>query len=352
MLACIKTANGKVEMMDLPVPEPAEGEIVIKMSMATVCGTDMHFLDEFVNEMVNGIYPGVLRPEGLPMGHEAVGTVHAVGPGVTRFQPGDRVISSCLVGCGKCHECMTVDHSVCSGGGRVMFGCQAEYYTAPYADINVARVPDGVSDEAAVLATDIISTGFGAIERAGAGFGDSVAIFAQGPVGLCATAGARARGCGLIIAVDALPERLEMSKKFGANVVINAKEKDAVAEILAITDGEGVDVAVEAVGTQPTFEACTRVLRRGGTVSSIGVYGLTPQVSMPTIVRSFLHRKIVTTLCPSGRDRMEHLLALLQNGSVDLTALFTHRLKLADAPKAYELFRSKTEGVLKIAITP
>jgi len=352
VLACIKTANGKVEMMDLPVPEPAEGEIVVKMSMATVCGTDMHFLDEFPNEVLEHTYPGNLKPEGLPMGHEAVGIVHAVGPGVTRFQPGDRVISSCLVGCGKCHECMTVDYSVCSGGGRVMFGCQAEYYTAPYADINVARVPDGVSDEAAVLATDIISTGFGAIERAGAGFGDSVAIFAQGPLGLCATAGARARGCGLIIAVDAVPERLEMSKKFGANVVINAKEKDAAAEIMALTGGEGVDVAVEAVGTQPTFEACTRVLRRGGTVSSIGVYGLTPQVSMPTIVRSFLHRKIVTTLCPSGRDRMEHLLALLQNGSVDLTALFTHRLKLADAPKAYDLFRSKTEGVLKIAITP
>jgi len=350
--ACIKTANGKVEMMDLPVPEPGEGEIVIKMSMATVCGTDMHFLDEFINEMVNGIYPGVLRPEGLPMGHEAVGTVHSVGPGVTRFQPGDRVISSCLVGCGKCHECMTVDFSVCSGGGRVMFGCQAEYYTAPFAELNTAKVPDGVSDEAAVLATDIISTGFGAIERAGAGFGDSVAIFAQGPLGLCATAGARARGCGLIIAVDAVPERLEMSKKLGANIVINAKEKDAVSEILNMTGGDGVDVAVEAVGTQPTFEACTRVLRRGGTVSSIGVYGLTPQVSMPTIVRSFLHRKIVTTLCPSGRDRMEHLLALLQNGSVDLTPLFTHRLKLADMPKAYDLFRAKTEGVLKIAVTP
>ena len=352
MLACIKTANGKVEMMDLPVPEPGEGEIVIKMSMATVCGTDMHFLDEFVNEMVNGIYPGVLRPEGLPMGHEAVGIVHAVGPGVTRFQPGDRVISSCLVGCGKCHQCMTVDYSVCSGGGRVMFGCQAEYYTAPYADINVARVPDGVSDEAAVLATDIISTGFGAIDRAGAGFGDSVAIFAQGPLGLCATAGARARGCGLIIAVDAVPERLEMSKKFGANVVINAKEKDAVAEIMSLTGDVGVDIAVEAVGTQATFEACTKVVRRGGTVSSIGVYGLSPHISMPTAVPSFLHRNIVTTLCPSGRDRMEHLLALLQNGSVDLTALFTHRLKLADAPKAYDLFRSKTEGVLKIAITP
>ncbi|MDP2675048.1 MAG: zinc-binding dehydrogenase [Dehalococcoidia bacterium] len=356
MLACIKTANGKVEMMDLPVPEPAEGEIVIKMSMATVCGTDMHFLDEFPNELVEFTYPGNLKPEGLPMGHEAVGIVHAVGTGVTRFQPGDRVISSCLVGCGKCHECMTVDHSMCTGSGgrvgRVLFGCQAEYYRVPFAEVNVAMVPDGVSDEHAVLATDILSTGFGAIDRAEAGFGDSVAVFAQGPLGLCATAGARARGCGLIIGVDSVPERLEMSKKLGANVVINHTEKDAVAEIMALTNNQGVDVAVEAVGTQATFESCTKVVRRGGTVSSIGVYGLLPQISIPTAVPSFLYRNIITTLCPSGHDRMEHLLALLQNGSVDLTALFTHRMKLADTAKAFDLFRSKTEGVLKIAITP
>ena len=352
MLACIKTANGKVEMMDLPVPEPAEGEIVIKMSMATVCGTDMHFLDEFVNEMVNGIYPGVLRPEGLPMGHEAVGIVHAVGPGVTRFQPGDRVISSCLVGCGKCHECMTVDYSVCSGGGRVMFGCQAEYYRVPFAEANVAKVPEGVSNEAALLATDIMSTGFGAIDRADPGFGDSVAVFAQGPLGLMATAGARARGCGLIIGVDTVPERLEMSRKFGANVVINAQEKDAATEIMALTNNVGVDVAVEAVGTQATFQACTNVVRRGGTVSSIGVYGLTPQISMPTGSPSFFHRRIVTTLCPSGRHRMEHLLRLLEHGGIDLEPIFTHRLELADMPKAYDLFRAKTEGVLKIAVTP
>jgi threonine dehydrogenase-like Zn-dependent dehydrogenase len=350
--ACVKTANGKVEMLDLPVPEPAEGEIVLKMSMATVCGSDMHFLDEFPNELVAGLFPGTVLPQGLPMGHEGVGVVHAVGAGVTRFQEGDRVIASCLVGCGKCHECMTVDHSVCSGGGRVLFGCQAEYYTVPFADINAAKLPDGVSDEAAILATDIMSTGFGAIERAGAGFGDSVAIFAQGPLGLCATAGARARGCGLIIAVDAVPERLEMSRRFGANVVINPKEKDPVTEIMALTNNVGVDIAVEAVGTQATFEACTRAVRRGGTVSSIGVYGLTPQVSMPTLSPSFLHRRIVTTLCPSGRDRLENLLGLLQNGDIDLTPLFTHRMKLADCPKAYELFRSKADGVLKIAVTP
>ncbi len=353
MQACVKTENGKVEMMDLPIPEPGEGEIVVKMSMTTVCGTDMHLLDEFPNEMVEGVFPGVLRPEGLPMGHEGVGTVHAVGPGVSRLQPGDRVIASGFTCCGKCPQCMHGDYGACTGGGRLMFGCQGDYYLVPDAEVCVTKVPEAVSDEAATLATDIMSTGFGAIERAEAEVGDRVAIFAQGPLGLCATAGARALGCGLIIAVDTLPGRLEVSKKFGANVVINPKEKDPVAEIMALTNNEGVDVAVEAVGTQPTFEAATRVVRPGGTVSSVGVYGLTPQLSMPTIgVSSLYHRKIVTTLCPSGRDRMERLLSLLQNGDVDLTPLFTHRMKLAGCPKAYDLFRSKAEGVLKIAITP
>ncbi|HEU4760386.1 MAG TPA: zinc-binding dehydrogenase [Dehalococcoidia bacterium] len=352
MLACVKPAMGKVELIDVPIPEPGPGQIVVKMTMCTVCGTDMHFLDEFPNEMMAGIWPDAMLPQGVPMGHEAVGTVHSVGAGVTRFKPGDRVIASCLTGCGQCHECMRVDYSVCTGGGRVMFGCQSEYFVVPYGEINTAKVPDSVSDEQALLVTDIMSTGFGAIERAGAGIGDSVAIFAQGPLGLCATAGARARGCGLIVAVDAVPERLEMSKRLGANVVINPKEKDPVAEIMALTNNEGVDVAVEAVGTQATFEACTRAVRRGGTVSSIGVYGLTPAVSMPTLAPSFLHRKIVTTLCPSGRDRLEHLLGIIQYGNVDLTPLFTHRMKLSDVGKAYELFRSKAEGVLKIAITP
>ncbi|MFQ5473161.1 MAG: zinc-binding dehydrogenase, partial [Dehalococcoidia bacterium] len=267
------------------------------------------------------------------------------------LKEGDRVSAPCMIGCGSCHECMTVDFSQCTGGGRVLFGCQAEYYRIPYADVNAGIVPDSVSDEMAVLASDILSTGFGAVERAETGFGDSVAIFAQGPVGLCATAGARARGAGLIIGIDTIPERLEMSKKFGANVVINAKEKNAVQEIQALTGGAGVDVAIEAVGTQATFEQCTQAVRRGGTVSSVGVYGLTPALSMPTLAPSFLHRKVVTTLCPSGRDRMEHLVKLIEHAGVDLASIFTHRMTLDDMPKAYDLFRSKGEGVLKIAIT-
>ena len=147
--------------------------------------------------------------------------------------------------------------------------------------------------------------------------------------------------------------RLEMSKRFGANVVINPKEEDPVAKIMSLTGGSGVDVAVEAVGTQATFESCTKAIRRGGVVSSVGVYGLVPQLTMPTFTApSFLHRKVVTTLCPSGSARMESLLALIENAGVDLHPLFTHRMTLDETPKAYDLFRSKAEGVLKIAITP
>ncbi len=352
MLVCVKTENGKLEMMDLPVPEPGPGQIVVKMILSTICGTDMHFLDEIPNEALAIGYPGIVRPEGLPMGHEGVGIVHTVGEGVIGFEPGDRVIASCLTSCGRCTECLHGDYSVCTGGGTMLTGCQAEYFLIPDANISAAKVPDGITDEQAILPTDIMSTGFGAIDRADVGFGDTVAVFAQGPVGLCATAGAAARGCGLIIGVDTIPERLEMAKRLGADVVINPEESDPVAEIMALTNNAGVDVAVEAVGTQATFEACNKVVRRGGTISSVGVYGMTPTVSMPTMSMSFLHRRVVSTLCPSGRDRLEHLLAVLQHRKLDLSVLFTHRMKLADAPSAYDLFRDKTEGVLKIAITP
>jgi threonine dehydrogenase-like Zn-dependent dehydrogenase len=143
-----------------------------------------------------------------------------------------------------------------------------------------------------------------------------------------------------------------MAKKFGANVVINPQEKDPVAEIQRLTEARGADVAVEAVGLQATFDAATRCIRVGGTVSSIGVYGILPQVSMATMAPSFLHRKVITTLCPGGHDRLTHLMNLIQYGNVDLSPLFTHRMKLSETPAAYDLFRSKTEGVLKIALTP
>jgi len=356
MQSCIKTAPGKVEMLDIPIPTPGPGEIVIKTTLGTVCGSDMHFLDDIPTELIIPLYPsmaGFLAGlPGLPMGHEGVGIVHAVGEGVTRFQPGDRVCSSCLTGCGKCIQCLTGDYGICTGGGRCLFGTEGEYFVVPFADINVAKVPDEVSDEHAILATDIMSTGFGAIERAEMKTGDSVAIFAQGPLGLCATAGARARGAGLVITVESVPERIEASKKLGANVVINPQEKDPVSGIMSLTNGQGADVTVEAVGLQVTFDGATRSVRRGGTVSSIGVYGALPQLSMSTIAPSFYHRKVVMTFCPSGYERLNHLFDIIRYGKVDLSPLFTHRMKLSQTPEAYELFRERREGVLKIALTP
>jgi alcohol dehydrogenase len=352
MQTCVKTALGKVEMTELPDPKPGPDDIVVKTTMATVCGTDMHFLDEIPTELLYVAYPTTAKPPGLSMGHEGVGIVHEVGSNVSGFQPGDRVVASCLPGCGKCVQCYTGDYGICTGGGGCLFGCQGDYFVVPFGQINCAKIPDGVSDEQAILTADIMSTGFSALERAEMKMGDTVAIFAQGPVGLCATAGARARGAGLIIAVDPVPERLEMAKKFGANIVINPEEKDPVSEIQKLTDGKGADVGVEAVGTQATLDGATRCIRRGGTASSVGVYGLLPQVSLNTLAPSFLHRKLVSTLCPSGHDRLTHLLNLIAYGNVDLSPLFTHRMKLSEAPAAYDLFRSKTEGVLKIALTP
>lgn len=355
MQACLKTSVGKVEIVDIAIPDPGPEEIVIKTSMATICGSDMHFLDEVPNEALAPVFPGVVLPEGMLMGHEGVGTVHSVGERVTRFKPGQRVMSACITSCGKCKECMHGDYGVCTADGpygRPLFGCQAEYYRVPHAEMTTVEVPGDISDEAALLASDLLTTSLGAIERADASYGDSVAIFAQGPVGLCATIGAHLRGCGMIIAVDTIPERLEWAKKLGANVVINAKEEDPVSRIMALTNGEGVDVSVEALGSQPTFEAASRVVRRGGTLSSLGIYTMMPALSMPTLVQSFLHRRIVTTICPSGYDRMEKMLNLIRYRKLELEPLFTHRFSISEMPKAYDLFRSKGDGVLKVAVTP
>jgi threonine dehydrogenase-like Zn-dependent dehydrogenase len=232
---------------------------------------------------------------------------------------------------------------------NLLFGCQGEYYLVQNANLNMAKVPDDLDDEQVLFVSDIMSTGFAAIESSGLRFGDSVAIFAQGPVGLCATAAARARGAGLIITVESIPSRVAMSKKLGADRVLEPAK--AVDEIRAMTGGAGVDVAVEALGNQATLESALRVTRWGGTVSSVGVYGAFPTLSIPTS-GTFLHRKIVTTLCPIGSDRLRRLMSLVRHAKVDLKPLFTHQVKLADTPEAYDLFRSRADGVIKVAIRP
>jgi threonine dehydrogenase-like Zn-dependent dehydrogenase len=232
---------------------------------------------------------------------------------------------------------------------NLLFGAQGEYFLVQHAELNMTKVPDALDDEAVLFATDIMSTGFGAIESAGLRYGDSVAVFAQGPVGLCVTAGARARGAGLVVAVESVPARVAMAKRLGADVVLEPAE--AVEKIMTMTGGKGVDVAVEALGNQATLEAAARVTRFGGTVSSVGVYSKFPTVALPTD-GTFLHRRFVTTLCPGGADRLRRMMDLVQYGKVDLTPLFTHSMKLSETPAAYDLFRSRRDGVIKIALRP
>lgn len=338
---CIKTGPHAVGMAQIPYPDaPGPGQALIRTTLSTICGSDMHIVDEMP------------VPAGIPMGHEAIGVVEAVGAGVTSFKAGDRVAAGCLSCCGTCRRCMEADQSICetfNAPGNLLFGAQGEFFMVNGAQAGLAKVPDTLADEQVLFVTDIMSTGFAAIERAEIRPGDTVAVFAQGPVGLCATAGARTYGAGTIIAVESIPERVAMAKRFGADIVLDPA--DAVEKILGLTGGKGVDIAVEALGHQVTFENACRVVRNGGTVSSVGVYGAFPELKFATS-GSFIHRKLVTTLCPVGTARLERLMAMVAGGKVDLTPLLTHSMKLSETPAGYDLFRRKEGGVLKIALRP
>lgn len=337
---CVKTAEGGVGMTTIPYPDqPGPGQALIRTTLSTICGSDIHVLDHLP------------VPPGVPMGHEAVGVVEAVGAGVTAFKPGDRVASSCLTCCGTCRRCQEGEQQLCEtfgSPGNLIFGAQGEYYLVNGAQTTLAKIPDNLEDEQVLFVTDIMSTGFGAIERAPVRPGDSVAIFAQGPVGLCATAGARTYGAGLIIAVEGVPERAAMAKRMGADVVVDPA--NAVAEIQRLT-GRGVDIAVEALGHQATFENACRSVRLGGTVSSVGVYGGYSELQLP-VGASFYQFKLVTTFCPVGTARQERLMSLIATGKVDLRPLLSHSFKIAETPAAYDLFRKREGGVLKIALRP
>ena len=202
------------------------------------------------------------------------------------------------------------------------------------------------------MCPDIMSTGFAGAESGGVRIGDMVAVFAQGPIGLCATAGARLRGASTIFAVERLPERIEMAQKLGADHVIDFSRTDPVDEIMTLTDGRGVDVAIEALGLQQTFEACLRVLKPGGTLSSLGVYSDDLKIPLDAFTAGLGDHRIVTSLCPGGKERMRRLMNSIAGERVDLKPLVTHRYSLDDIEEAYDLFGNQRDGVLKIAVTP
>jgi threonine dehydrogenase-like Zn-dependent dehydrogenase len=235
--------------------------------------------------------------------------------------------------------------------GNTINGCQAEYVLVPNAQANLAKIPAGLSDEDVILCPDIMSTGFSAAERGNVRIGDAVVVFAQGPIGLCATAGAKLSGASLIIGVDRIPARLEMARSMGADVVLNYAEQDVVAEVRRLTGG-GADVAIEALGTQATFENALRCVRPGGTVSSLGVYSGHLQVPLDALVAGLGDHTIVTSLCPGGKERMRRLMNTVAAGRFSPRPLLTHSFRLNQIEEAYELFGHQRDGVLKVAIRP
>jgi threonine dehydrogenase-like Zn-dependent dehydrogenase len=282
---------------------------------------------------------------------------------VKGYAKGDRVVIGAITPCGQCRACLSNDGAQCGHGGdglealggwrfgNTINGCQAEYVVVPDAQANLAKIPDDLSDEDVVLCPDIMSTGISAAERGEVRIGDAVAIFAQGPIGLCATAGARLCGASLIIGVESVPKRMEFAKRMGADVVLNPKEQDVVAEIKRLTGG-GVDVAIEALGLQTTFENCLRSVRPGGVVSSLGVYSGHLIMPLDAIAAGLGDHTIRTTLCPGGKERMRRLMNIVRAKRFPFRDLVTHSFTLSQIDEAYDLFGHQRDGVLKVAIRP
>lgn len=345
MKALVFNGDQKISLDDRPIPKAGSGEAVIEITLTTICGTDVH--------IVKGEYP-VKR--GLTLGHEAVGRIYELGSGISGYEVGERVLVGAITPCGQCNYCLGGNLSQCGGTmggwklGNTIDGVQAQYALIPFAQANMAKIPDELTDEQVILLADIASTGFSASESAQVKIGDSVAIFAEGPIGLCATAGAKLRGAGQIFAVDSNSVRLEQSLRMGAHHAIDISQKDPVEEILRLTERRGVDVAIEALGRQETFENALRVLRPGGTLSSLGVYSGKLAIPLEPFAAGLGDHKIVTTLCPGGKERMRRLMELVLHHRIDLTALLTHRFTFDKIVEAYALFSKQQDGVLKVAI--
>lgn len=351
MRATVFHGVNDIRIDEVERPRAGVGDAVIRITLTTICGTDLH--------IVRGEYP--VKP-GLIIGHEPVGVIEELGPGVTGYMIGERVLVGAITPCGQCRACLSGQLSQCGHGagyeaiggwrfGNTINGAQAEYLLVPHAQANLTKIPSELSDEQVVLLADIASTGFSGAESGEVCIGDAVVIFAQGPIGLCATVGAKLMGAALIIGVDGDDTRLQLAKQMGADVVLDYRNTDVVAEIKRLTGG-GADVTIEALGTQETFENALRSLRPGGTLSSLGVYSGKVQLPYAAFAAGIGDIRIVSTLCPGGKERMRRLMETVRHRRVDLTPLLTHRLSLDDIREGYRVFGERLDGVLKVAIKP
>lgn len=349
MRAFVIKKVGETGVVDKPIPEPGPEEAIVRTTAALICTSDVH--------TVKGALP---VPDGRTLGHESVGVIHKLGSAVTGFTEGQRVVVCAVTPCYRCSYCQRGFTSQCGGalGGykytTQMDGNMAEYFVVPAAAANLTPLPDGITDEQAAYCCDMLTTGFMGVEHAYLQFGETVAIFAQGPVGLSATIGANLMGAGRIIAVESRPERQEMAKRFGADDIVDFTNGDPVDQIMELTGGQGVDAAIEAFGFPATFEGCLRVTKAGGRVSNIGYHGENPnplQLPLDAFGLGMNDKAIHTGLCPGGSERMTRLLRLLESGRIDPTPMTTHTFAFDDIDRAFEMMSTKEDGIIKPLIT-
>jgi len=340
--ALVYQAPGKKALVERPMPElEAATDAIVKVSTTTICGTDLHILKGDVPTCA----PGRI------LGHEAVGVIEEVGTGVTVFRPGDHVLVSCISACGRCEYCRRGMYSHCTTGGWILGnaidGTQAEYVRIPHADTSLYRVPDGLAEEAVVMLSDILPTGFecgvlnGKVEP-----GSTVAIVGAGPIGLAALLTAQFYAPAEIIMVDPDENRLRAAGRFGANKTVAATGNAAEA-VLKLTGGRGVDTAIEAVGVPASFITCENIVAPGGTIANVGVHGAKVDLHLERLWSQNI--TITTRLVDTVTTPM--LLKTVQGGRIDPTKLITHRFRFDQMLDAYETFgHAATNQALKVVI--
>jgi alcohol dehydrogenase len=344
MKALVYHGPGRRSWEEKPRPEIQKPtDAIVRVERTTICGTDLHIM--------KGDVPAVT--DGRILGHEGLGVIEDAGPAVSNFKKGDRVLISCITSCGRCDPCKKGMYSHCANGGgwilgHLIDGTQAEYVRIPYADTSLHAVPKGADEDALVMLSDILPTGFevgvlnGKVKP-----GDTVAIVGGGPVGLAALLTAQFYSPAELIMVDLDDNRLEVAKALGATKAVNSADGKAVEKVMALTAGKGVDVAIEAVGIPATFDVCQDIVAPGGHIANVGVHGKSVALKLEKL---WIHNVTITTgLVDTNTTPM--LLKIVTAGRIQPRKLITHEFRLDDVMKAYDTFgNAAKEKALKVIL--
>lgn len=344
MMALVYGGPGRRTWQSMPKPIVREpGDAIVRITTSTICGTDLHIM--------KGDVPTVAS--GRILGHEGIGIIEAVGAQVTMFKTGDKVLISCISACGKCGFCRKAMYSHCQSGGWILGntidGTQAEYVRTPHAETSLYHLPADADEDALVMLSDILPTGFecgvlnGKVEP-----GDTVAIVGAGPIGLAALLTAQFYSPAALVMIDIDANRLEVARQLGATTLINSTDGTAVDQVLALTNGAGADVVIEAVGVPATFDICQSILAAGGRLANIGVHGKPVELHLEKLWDRNV--SITTRLVDTAAIPM--LLKLVQSGKLKPGQLVTHRFAMSDVMKAYDTFgNAAKERALKVVLT-